>query len=129
MKRNIRIILLILLAIVILCPPYLICQRLPACKMVFGWLFGADVSHIIARFILYGVLACLILSVFSEGNPPISWFIMILGVLSLAVIQEVIQLLTGQGPVGWDDIFDILVDISGAIIGIGVFGWKWGRDR
>jgi hypothetical protein len=95
--------------------------------MVFGWLFGADVSHIIGRFILYGVLTWLILSVFSDRNPPISWFIMILGVLIIAVAQEVIQSLTGLGPAGWDDIIDILVDISGAIIGISVFRWKCGR--
>jgi len=120
--------LLILLSVGMLCPSYLICRVLPAYQMVFGWLFRTDMSHIIVRFILYGVLAWLVLSVFSDRKPPNSWFIMILGVLSIAVIQEVTQLLTGQGPAGWDDVFDILVDMSGAVIGIIVFRWKWGRD-
>jgi len=53
----------------------------------------------------------------------------VLGFLSIAVAQEVMQLLAGQGPAGWDDIFDTLVDISGAVIGISVFRWKWCREK
>jgi len=122
-------ILLILLSIGMLCPFYLVCQMLPAYKMLFGCLFRTDMSHIIMRFILYGVLAWLVLSVFSDRKPPISWFIVILSVLSIAVTQEVMQLLTGQGPAGWDDVFDVLVDMSGAVIGISVFRWRWGREK
>jgi hypothetical protein len=129
MKRRIRIIVIVILIIGMLCPFYLICQMLPAYKKVFDWLFRTDVSHIIMRFIFYGVLGWLVLSVFSDRKSPIPWFIFILGFLSIAVAQEVMQLLTGQGPAGLDDIFDTLVDLSGALIGISIFKWKWGRGK
>ncbi|MBN1694360.1 hypothetical protein JW879_03045 [candidate division WOR-3 bacterium] len=129
MERRIRIILIVLLGIGMLCPFYLIYQMVPAYKMVFDRLFRTDISHIIMRFILYGVLAWLVLSVFSDRKSPLPWFIFILAFLSLAVAQEVMQLLTGQGPAGWDDFFDILIDMSGAVIGVFFFCWKRSKRR
>lgn len=121
MKNRISIILIILLSIGILFPFYLMRQFSPAYRTSFDWLFHTDISHIVARFIFYGVLAWLASSVLSKKERLISPFVVILYVFGIALLQESIQLLAGQGPVGWDDGFDVLVDISGAAIGLFVF--------
>ncbi len=55
-------------------------------------------------------------------NHPV---IVALGVLGIAIMQEVVQLIAGQGPVGLDDFFDVLVDMTGTAIGIIVFRRNW----
>jgi len=125
MTQRIKLILLILLSIGVLFPFYLMRRFSPAYRTSFDWLFHTDISHIIARFIFYGVLAWLASSVFSNKNKLISPFIVILCVLGIAVMQESIQLLTGQGPLGWDDGFDVLIDMSGAVLGLFVFYLMW----
>jgi len=129
MKQKWRILILIIWSIGILFPFYLIRQFSPAYRTGFDWLFHSYLSHVVARFIFYGILAWLASSVFSNRKPLISCFIVILGVLSIAVIQESIQLLSGQGPAGLDDLFDILVDMSGAVISVFVFRWRWDRKN
>ncbi len=105
-------------------PFYLIRQFSPAYRTGFDWLFHTDISHIAARFILYGVLAWLASSVFSNKQKLISPIIVVLIALGISILQESIQLISGQGPIGWDDGFDILVDMSGAVIGVFVFRWQ-----
>jgi len=124
MKQRARQILLILLSIGMFFPFYLIRQFSPAYRTGFDWLFHSDLSHIVARFIFYGILTWLASVVFTNRKPPISCFLVILGVLIIAAMQESIQLLTGQGPAGFDDLFDILIDMSGAVIGVLVFRWQ-----
>ncbi len=115
---------MILLSIGMLFPFYLIRQFSPAYRTGFDWLFHTDISHIAARFILYGVLAWLVSSVSSNKKRLIFPVIVILYLLGIALLQEIMQILTGQGPAGLDDGFDILVDMSGAVIGLFFFRWQ-----
>jgi hypothetical protein len=121
MKQRIKVILLIFLSIGILFPFYLLRRFSPAFRTEFDWLFHSDISHIVARIIFYGILALLASSVFSNKKRLISPFVVILCILAIAMLQEVIQLLTGQGPLDWDDGFDVLIDMSGAAIGLFIF--------
>jgi VanZ family protein len=102
-------------------PFYLMRQFSPAYRTSFDWLFHTDISHMIARIIFYGVLAWLASSVFSNRKKRISPFVVFLFVLGIALLQESIQLLTGQGPLGWDDGIDVIIDMSGATVGLIVF--------
>jgi VanZ family protein len=121
MKKRIGIMLLILLSIGMLFPFYLMRRFSPAYRTSFDWLFHTDISHIIARFIFYGVLTWLASSVLSKKKSLISPFIVILYAFVIAILQESVQLLTGQGPVDWGDGLDVLIDMSGAAIGLFVF--------
>jgi hypothetical protein len=105
-------------------PFYLMRRFSPAYRTSFDWLFHTDISHIIARFIFYGLLAWLASCVFSNKKKIIFPFAVFLFVLGIAILQESIQLLTGEGPVGWDDGFDVLIDVSGATVGLVVFRLK-----
>ena len=78
---------------------------------------------------LYAVFAWLLSSVFSNKQKKISPLVVVLVALVISMLQELIQLITIKSPAGWDDIIDILVDISGAIIGISVFRWRWGKGK
>jgi hypothetical protein len=102
-------------------PFYLMRRFSPAYRTSFDWLFHTDISHIIARFVFYGVLAWLASSVLSRKNKLVSPFVVILYAFGIAILQEFIQLLTGAGPVGWDDGFDVLLDMSGATVVLIVF--------
>jgi VanZ family protein len=113
--------LLILLSIGILFPFYLMRRFSPTYRTGFDWLFHTDISHMVARFIFYSILVWLASSVFSSKKNLISPFVVILFVLGIAILQEFVQLIAGQGPVGWDDGLDVLIDMSGAAIGLFVF--------
>jgi len=93
-------------------------------KTRFDRAFRTDLSHVIMHIILYAILAWLISSVFSNRRKLVSPIKVGLIALGISLLQETIQLVSIKCPVGWDDLFDILVDISGALIGIFVFRWQ-----
>jgi VanZ family protein len=90
----------------------------------FDWAFKSNVTHVLMHVFLYAVLAWLISLVFSNKQNPISPITVVLVALGISILQESIQLLSIKCPVGGDDIFDVLVDISGALIGVFVFRWR-----
>lgn len=121
--------MLIVLSLGILFPFYLFRQFSPAYRTGFDWLFHTGISHMVARLIFYGMLAWLIFSVFSNKRRLYHPIIVVLVVLVIAIMQESIQLISGQGPLGLDDIFDIVVDLSGALIGLFAFRWRWNKKN
>lgn len=129
MKRRGRIILLIIWIIGILFPFFYFRRFSRVYKTCFNWAFKSDITHVVMHLLLYSVLAWLISIVFSNKKRRISPLKVILIVLGISILQEAIQLALINCPAGWDDIFDILVDISGAVIGIFVFRWRWVREK
>jgi len=115
---------LIVWSIGILFPFYFIRRFSLVYKTGFDWLFKSDVTHVVMHIFLYAVLAWLISLVFSNRKKLVSPFLVISVALCISVIQESIQLITIKSPAGIDDVFDVLVDLSGAAIGIIVFRWQ-----
>ena len=124
MKRKWRIVILILWSIGILFPFYFVRKFSYLYKQGFDWAFKSNVIHILMHIFLYAILAWLISLVFSDERKQISPIKVILIVLGVSVLQEMIQLVSIKCPVGWDDIFDIFVDISGGLIGVFLFRLK-----
>ena len=108
----------------ILFPFYFMRRFSLAYKTGFDWAFKSGVTHVLMHIFLYAVLAWLISLIFYNKNKSISFFIVVLVALCISVLQETIQLITIKSPAGIDDIFDILVDVSGAAIGVIVFRWQ-----
>jgi hypothetical protein len=129
MKRSWLILILIIWSIGILFPFYFIRKFSHLYRTGFDWAFKAGITHVVMHIFLYAVLAWLISSVFSNKQKTISPIVVVLIALSVSVLQESIQLISIKSPAGCDDIIDTLVDISGAFIGIGVFRWKWCREK
>ena len=129
MKKRWRVILLIIWTIGILFPFFYIRRFSRVYKTWFNWAFKSDITHIVMHFLLYAVLAWLISIVFSNEKKRISPAKVIFIVLGVAILQEAIQLALTNCPVKWDELFDILVDVSGAVIGLFVFRWRWGREK
>jgi len=124
MKNRWRVLLLVLWIIGILFPYYFMRRFSFAYQIGFDLVFKSDVTHVVMHIFLYAVLAWLVSLVFSKKNKLISPFIVVSVSLCISVLQEAIQLITIKSPAGIDDIFDILVDLSGAAIGIIVFRWQ-----
>jgi len=93
-------------------------------KTGFDWAFKSVITHVLMHVFLYAVLAWLMSVVFSNKKKRISPVKVVLIVLVVSIMQEAIQLVSIRCPVGWDDIFDILVDVIGALIGVFVFRWQ-----
>jgi hypothetical protein len=130
MKDRWRILVLILWSVGILFPFYFMHRFSLIYKTRFDWAFKSGLPHSIMHIFLYAVLAWLISSVFSIKKRLISTVIVILVVVAVSILQELIQFITLNSPVGLDDVFDVFVDVSGAVIGIIVFRWKWsGKER
>ena len=129
MKRKWRIVILILWCIGILFPFYFMRRFSHLYKTGFDWAFKSNITHVLMHVFLYAILALLISIAFSNNKKLISPVKVILIVLGISVLQETIQLVSIKYPVGWDDIFDIFVDVSGGFIGVGVFRWKRFREN
>jgi len=124
MKNKWRVIILIIWGIGILFPFYFMRSFSLTYKTGFDWAFKSGIIHVLMHIFLYAVLAWLISVILSNKKELISPVKVILIVIGVSVLQETIQLVSIKCPVGWDDIFDILVDISGALIGVFVFRWQ-----
>jgi hypothetical protein len=129
MKQRWRVVLLIIWTIGILFPFFFMRRFSHLYKTGFDWAFQSNIAHVVMHVFLYAVFAWLVLSVFFYKNKIITPFIVVLMVLFISMLQESIQLVSIKSPVGWDDAIDILVDVSGAIIGISVFRWKRAKGK
>ena len=127
MKRKWRIVILVLWSIGILFPFYFMRRFSLTYKQGFDWAFRSGITHILMHLFLYAVLAGLVSLVFSSKKKQISPIKIILIVLGVSVLQETIQLVSIRYPVGWDDVFDVLVDLSGGLIGLFIFRWRKGK--
>jgi VanZ family protein len=93
-------------------------------KTGFDWVFKSEVTHVVMHILLYAGLAWLISIVFSNKKKRISPVKVVLIVFCVSILQEAIQLVSIKCLVGWDDILDILIDLSGALIGVFIFRWR-----
>lgn len=129
MKRSWLILILIIWSIGILFPFYFMRKFSHLYKTGFDWAFKSGVTHVLMHVFLYAVLAFLISLVFSNKRKTIPPIMVVLVALGISILQESIQLVSIKSPAGWDDVFDTLVDMIGAVIGISFFRWKWSREK
>ena len=76
---------------------------------------------------LYCVLAWLGSSLLSKKHRPAPAIAVLIPVFAIALLQESIQFLCEGMPIGRDEIFDIIVDLNGALLGVAMFRWTWYR--
>lgn len=124
MKRKLGILILIIWSIGILFPFYFMHRFSIIYRTGFDWTFKSGITHFLMHIFLYAVLAWLISLVFLDRKKKIPQVKVILIVLGISVLQETIQLVSIKYPVGLDDIFDVLVDLSGGLIGVFLFRLK-----
>lgn len=129
MKKRWLILILILWSIGILFPFYFMRRFSHLYKQGFDWAFKLNITHVLMHIFLYAMLAWLISVVFSNKEKLMSPVKLVLIVLCVSILQETIQLVSIKYPVGWDDIFDVLVDLSGGLIGVFVFRWRWNKKN
>lgn len=129
MRKKWLIVLLILWSVAILFPFYFMRRFSHLYKQGFDWAFKLNITHVLMHIFLYAMLAVLISVVFSNKKKLISTIRVVLIVLCVSVLQETIQLVSIKYPVGWDDVLDVLVDLSGGLIGVFTFRWRWNKKN
>ncbi|HEB12233.1 MAG TPA: hypothetical protein ENI11_00985 [Actinobacteria bacterium] len=125
MKKGIsfRVIILLVWVFAMLLPIYSFIRGSVSFKLAFDRVFQTQASHVVTHLFLYSVLAYLLASVlFRSGSSAkrLSLFVL-MAVVAVAVAQEGIQMVSEDVAFGLDEIFDVLVDLGGGIIGIALF--------
>lgn len=90
---------------------------------MFDAAFQTPVSHVLMHTFLYAVLAYLLASVFfRKGRSARQLFIFVLAAVAVvAVLQEIIQMMSGNIALRFDEFFDFFVDIAGGAGGIWLY--------
>lgn len=126
MRRSVLWTLILLWLIGILFPMAFLGSRWPALGAVFESVFAPNWMHLLMHGFLYAVLGLLL----ALGLRPVCarHFFMLAGlVLLVACLHEALQLWTAGMWPGWSpELYDLLVDLAGAALGVGI--WKiWQR--
>ncbi|MEW6093294.1 MAG: hypothetical protein AB1531_04930 [Chloroflexota bacterium] len=128
MRRPALRTLILLWLIGILFPMAFLGSLWPALGKVFNAVFAPGWMHLLMHAVLYAVLGFLL----AIGIKPISakHFLSLAGVIFLVgCLHKTLQLLAaGIWPGPLPELYDLLVDVSGAALGMGL--WKfWPRRR
>lgn len=88
-------------------------------ELAFDRVFQTQASHVTVHILLYAVLAYLLASaLFQPDLSAKQLFLFVsVAVVAVAVSQESIQMISEDVAFGYDEIFDVFVDLSGGIIG------------
>jgi VanZ family protein len=119
--------LILLWVIGLLLPLAFLSQFWPPCADLFNQIFSPAWMHVLMHALLYAILAFLL----ALWNPPTSLqklAILLAVVVLFGVLQEALQILTrGFWPGLGAELFDLVVDLGGAILGL--VTWRLGRQN
>jgi len=125
LNKHSRILLLVGWLLGILLPMHAFRRFSSTYRAAFDFVFHTHVSHVLMHTFLYAVLAYLLCS--QLGSPSRSRGRTALFVIAIvavvAVLQESIQMAAGHIRFGFDEIFDVLVDLNGGMLS--AMGWLW----
>ncbi|MDR3578004.1 MAG: hypothetical protein P4L50_29415 [Anaerolineaceae bacterium] len=100
----------------------------PAANSLFNTIFASNWTHIAMHSMLYFVLV-IGLSVLWSGRPErIHWKILWI-ILLVGTTQEALQVIPYRVLPTLDSAFDLLVDLSGATIGLVLYAWTQRRRK
>lgn len=121
MKKGIsvRVIILILWVFAMVLPLYSFTSGSASFRAAFDSVFQTQASHIAMHMFLYGVLAYLVASILFKTTLSTTRFFLFLlmAVVAVALLQESIQMISEDVAFGFDEIFDVFVDLGGGAIG------------
>ena len=102
-------------------------------RQLFDAIFGPPWMHVVTHAALFAVLAYLLATIVSalagtqeDGRVMI---VVVIAALSVALLQEIIQLgYKGRG-FGYAEVFDLGVDMAGVCLGLALFWWLRQRSE
>ncbi len=96
-------------------------QSFPGWKLWFNTIFAPDWMHILMHALLYAVLsAALVAFLRAQVRGPSIVFLALGLALAVGLLQEGVQLMPSGRLPGPHELFDLAVDMAGAIIGLAV---------
>jgi glycopeptide antibiotics resistance protein len=105
----------------------------PGFRSTFDSVFGPNWTHIAMHTFLFAVLA-LLLCWLAKSVSPLKSLLFALGLaLLIGLLQEALQAFTSGSYSIYGSIFDLWVDLSGAVIGWSIgrllYGLLWTKPR
>ena len=123
-----RCLLILLWVLGILFPMAFLGRSWPAFGRVFDLLFAPDWVHVVMHAFLYLVLGILLATWRRPAGVP-AFLLQVVLVLLVGVFHEALQCLTAGRWPGWGpELFDLGIDLSGGVLGIGL-GIFWLNHR
>jgi hypothetical protein len=116
-----RKVFLVLLAVAAMVPLEHIITEVRSLRRFIGWIIRGEPGHIVGHLVLFGGLTILVLILFNLKLEPRTAVLIVIGVLTLGMGQEIIQLQVKDRGFGWPEIFDLAVDLTGAGLGWWVY--------
>ncbi|MBC8507452.1 MAG: VanZ family protein [Anaerolineales bacterium] len=98
-------------------------------QQMFNTLFSPEWMHWIMHALLYAALAVLIMIVFERPLTKSSLGLVLVTTLIVGGLQEGWQVLSGVQILRWNTVFDLGVDMLGALIGFGLSYWLRTKSR
>lgn len=127
MRRPLLRTLTLLWLIGILLPMAFLGQRWPAFGALFDRLFAPAWMHILMHGLLYAVLT-LLLAAWIAPLTRRKIVTLLAAILLIGCLHEALQLLTlGGWPGLTPELFDLAVDLTGALLGLAI--WKLWRGK
>ena len=92
-------------------------------RQIFNAIFAPEWMHWLMHAALYAGLAILLVVVFDLALNRRTVLLVLSAVFLVGIIQEGMQLFSRVQIINWNSVFDLGVDLIGAVIGLGVV---WG---
>ena len=124
-----RKVFLVLWLFGMLAPLEWLTKSFPLVRRGFDLFVGTELAHVIGHIILFGGMVVLLLYLFNL--PQTRGIAVMLGfcVLVVGLGQEFLQLQVKGRMFGWPEIFDLVVDLTGGVIGWLVYPRLLGYSR
>ncbi len=119
-RSSLRMIVILLWILGILCPFYSGRRFSALYREAFDWVFHTHASHVLMHTFLYGVLGWLLASFIRVAiweDCRRALLCVMASILGIAILQETIQMVSEQILLGQDEVFDVLVDLNGGLLG------------
>ena len=87
-------------------------------RAYFDRWFAPEWMHVIGHLALFGVLVFLVLRTFDLPLDLNTLFVLLAIILMVGLTQEFLQLPTKGRAFGWPEVFDLVVDFVGGMLGL-----------
>ncbi len=115
-----RVVILLAWLFGILFPMGWLRQFSPAFRQRFDAIFSPEWVHVVMHAFIFAVLVGLVFYVFDARLTRSNGLMAMSGVLWVGIFQEGFQWFTHSTVPGWNSLFDLGVDLCGALLALGL---------
>lgn len=101
----------------------------PTFRHFFDPLIPLEWLHVVMHMLLFATFAVLVIYVFRLPLNGRTVLIVLGSLLVVGFFQEILQLWAKDRTFWWYEVYDLVVDLAGGVLGLGIAGLIWGRVK